>query len=126
MFFRRIVDILPDRGEKVNKFRDDLEVELNKRRVHEKMCEDMSLLKIGQDQLDSLEWNGKHLPHTVQKMNTQHNKDKHDKDILKMFISHSGVYQDKIIIKYKVYFNCLNCVLTKTSIILLERNQKNH
>lgn len=97
--FRRIVDILPDKGEKVKHLRDQLEVELMKRNKHEKLCEDMSLLKIGQDQLDALEWSGKHVPYATQK-NIQQSVDRDDADVLKMFISHSGVHKDKIIIEY--------------------------
>lgn len=79
--------------------RDQLEVELNKRINHEKLCEDMSLLKIEQNQLNDLEWNGKHLPYATQK-NNQQNVAEQNEDVLKMFISHSGIHKDKIIIKY--------------------------
>uniref|UniRef100_A0A2S2NKT4 Uncharacterized protein n=1 Tax=Schizaphis graminum TaxID=13262 RepID=A0A2S2NKT4_SCHGA len=59
----------------------------------------MLALKIGKDQLDTLEWTGKHV--TAIHKNNQSDVIDDDKDVLKMFASHSGVYQDKIIIKEK-------------------------
>jgi len=60
----------------------------------------MSLLNIGKDQLDTLEWTGEHAPTT--KQNIHANIDNDDGDVLKMFISHSGINQDKIVIKEKL------------------------
>lgn len=95
--YSRFVDGLPDKGEKVKNFRSQLKVELYNRSVHEKLCKDMSLLNIGKDQLDTLEWTGKYSSNI--KRNSQPNIDNDDEDVLKMFISHSGIHQDKIIIK---------------------------
>ncbi|VVC26934.1 DNA-directed RNA polymerase II subunit GRINL1 [Cinara cedri] len=95
---KRFVDGLPDKGEKLKHFRAQLEIELDKHQIHKKLCEDMCLLNIGKDQLDTLEWTGKHIPSTLQ-MNTQPNVNNSDEDVLKMFVSHSGICQDKIIIK---------------------------
>lgn len=88
---------MPDKGEKVKNFRDQLKVELYNRSVHEKLCKDMSLLNIGKGQLDTLEWTGKYAPNI--KENSHPDIDNDDEDVLKMFISHSGIHQDKIIIK---------------------------
>lgn len=96
---------MPDKGEKVKNFRALLKVELNNRRVHEKLCKDMSLLNIGKDQLDTLEWTGEYAP--SMKQNIHPNIDNDDGDVLKMFISHSGINQDKIVIKYLYNFQSL-------------------
>lgn len=92
---------MPDKGEKIKHFCAQLKEELNNRRIHEKLCKDMSLLNIGKDQLDTLEWTGKCAPNI--KRNTQPNIDNDDEDVLKMFVSHSGIHQDKIIIKYTTF-----------------------
>lgn len=55
----------------------------------------MASLNIGKDQLDTLEWTGKHVP--FMQTSSQPNVD--DQSVLKMLISHSGINQDKIIIK---------------------------
>lgn len=97
-FFRRFVDGLPDKGQKVIDFREQLEVELKSRRMADEMSQVMSSLNIGKDQLDTLEWTGKHGPCVVPK-NNDFDVDRDDGDILKMFVSHSGVNQDKIMIR---------------------------
>lgn len=98
--FRQFVDGLPDKGEKLQNFCAQLEIELNKHYVHKKLCEDMYLLNIGHDQLDTLEWTGKHIKSTSQTTSKLKNDDDDAEDVLKMFVSHSGINQDKIIIKY--------------------------
>jgi len=79
----------------------------------------MLALNIGSDQLDTFEWTGKHVP-AVHK-NSQPDFIGDD-EVLKMFASHSGVNQGKIIIEYLFYsfstfffiwdmfkmFNCLS------------------
>lgn len=102
--FRKFIDSLPDKGEKIKNFCAQIEEELNKCRIHEALCKDMSLLKIGKDQLDSLEWTGKHIPYNTTKNKSQSNVDD-DENVLKIFISHSGVNVDKIIIKYAFFFS---------------------
>ncbi|XP_025207532.1 uncharacterized protein LOC112603248 [Melanaphis sacchari] len=96
---KRFVEGLPDKGEKLKQFIAQLDAELNIRDVHKKLCTDMLALKIGKDQLDTLEWTGKHV--TVTHKNSQSDVVHDDEDVLKMFASHSGVYQDKIIIEEK-------------------------
>jgi len=97
---RRFVEGLPDKGEKLKQFIAQLDIELNKRDVHKKLCTDMLALNIGSDQLDTFEWTGKHVK-PVQK-NSQPDVIGDD-EVLKMFASHSGVNQDKIIIEYVSY-----------------------
>lgn len=92
---RRFVDGLPDKGEKLKQFIAQLDAELNIRNVHKKLCNDMLALKIGSDQLDTLEWTGKHT--TVVPKNIVIDD---DEDLLKILASHSGVNQHKIIIEY--------------------------
>lgn len=60
----------------------------------------MAALNIGKDQLDTLEWTGKHVPFMQPRSQLV---DVVDRNVLKMLISHSGINQDKIIIKYKIY-----------------------
>lgn len=64
----------------------------------------MSSMNIGKDQLDTLEWTGKHIPYNTTKKKSQSNVEDDDENVLKMFASHSGVNMDKIIIKYAVFF----------------------
>jgi hypothetical protein len=90
---------LPDKGEKLKSFQSQIKEELNKRVNAEQLCEDMVALNIGINQLDTLEWTGKHVPSETSNY-SQPDVNDEDKDILKMFVSHSGVNQDKIIIKY--------------------------
>ncbi|NP_001155819.1 uncharacterized protein LOC100169253 [Acyrthosiphon pisum] len=94
----RFVEGLPDKGEKLKQFIAQLEIELNKRDVHKKLCTDMLALNIGSDQLDTFEWTGKHV--TAVHKNSQPDVIGDD-EVLKMFVSHSGVNQDKIIIEEK-------------------------
>jgi len=61
----------------------------------------MLALNIGGDQLDTLEWTGKHV--TAVHKNSQSDVMGDDEEVLKMFVSHSGVNQDKIIIEYLFY-----------------------
>lgn len=96
--FRSFIDGLPDKGEKVKKFRFQIESELNNRCNADRLCRDMVSLNIGKDQLDTLEWTGKH---DVPFMQTSSQPDVDDQNVFKMLISHSGINQDKIIIKYK-------------------------
>lgn len=98
---RRFVDALPDKGEKVRQLRDQIELELEKHKKMAKLCQDMASINIGKDQLDTLEWTGKHAPYTMQRNNQP---DVEDGNVLKMFVSHSGVNQDKIIVKYKAFY----------------------
>lgn len=98
LLFRRCVDALPDKGEKLKNFRAQIEVELNKRVTAEHLCKDMLALNIGKDQLDTLEWTGKHVAHETSN-NRQLDVNDEDRDVLKMLVSHSGVNQNKIIIK---------------------------
>lgn len=66
----------------------------------------MASLNINKDQLDTLEWTGKHM-HCV-KRNSHPDVDD-DGNVLKMFVSHSGVNQEKIIIKYEdflIFYLC--------------------
>ncbi|KAL5238494.1 hypothetical protein ACI65C_005904 [Semiaphis heraclei] len=95
----RFVEGLPDKGEKLKQFIAQLEIELNKRNVHKKLCKDMLALNIGGDQLDTLEWTGKHV--TAVHKNSQPDVMGDDEEVLRMFVSHSGVNQDKIIIEEK-------------------------
>lgn len=104
--FRPFIDGLPDKGEKVKHLCNLIKLELEKRCNAEKLCKDLASLNIGQDQLDTFEWTGKHASHTIQS-NCQPNVD--DQDVLKMFVSHSGVNQDKIVIKYKVFHYIIDC-----------------
>jgi len=97
-FSRRFVDGLPDKGEKLKQFVAQLDAELNVRDDHKKLCADMLALKIGKDQLDTFEWTSKHVA-AIHK-NSQPDVVDDDEDVLKMFASHSGVNQDKIIIEY--------------------------
>lgn len=90
---------MPDKGEKLKHFCAQLEIEMNKHYAHKKLCEDMSLLNIGEDQLDTFEWTGKPIPN-ISQTKSQPNVNDHAEDVLKMFVSHSGINQDKIIIKY--------------------------
>lgn len=83
--------------------RTQLEVELKKRDVHRQLCENMSSLNIGIDQLDALEWTGKQSS-SVKLNNIQPVVDDDDRDALKIFVSHSGINQDKIIIRYSVRY----------------------
>lgn len=101
--FRRFVDSLPDKGDKIRNFCAQLKVELDKRRDYEKLCKDMSLLNVDKDQLDALEWTGKHGPY-IKQTSSQLRINDDDEDVLKMLVSHSGVCQEKIIIK------CVNFV----------------
>lgn len=64
----------------------------------------MSSLNIGKDQLDTLEWTGKHIPYNTAKNKSQSDVEDDEENVLKMFVSHSGVNVDKIIIKYAKYF----------------------
>lgn len=64
----------------------------------------MSLLNIGKDQLNTLEWTGKHIPYNTAKNKNQSNVENDEESVLKMFVSHSGVNVEKIIIKYAVIF----------------------
>lgn len=89
---------MPDKGEKLKQFIAQLDIELNTRDVHKKLCTDMMALNIGNDQLDTLEWTGKHV--TAVHKNSQPDAIGGDEEVLKMFASHSGVNQDKIIIEY--------------------------
>jgi len=98
---RRFIEGLPDKGEKLKQFIAQLDVELNKRNVHKKLCKDMLALNIGGDQLDTLEWTGKH--NTAVNKNSQPDVMGDDEEVLRMFVSHSGVNQDKIIIEYLFY-----------------------
>ncbi|XP_050525861.1 uncharacterized protein LOC126896811 [Daktulosphaira vitifoliae] len=93
---KHFLDTLPDKGEKVKNFCSQIKVELEKRYEHDKLCEDLSELNIGKDQLDTLEWSSKHEPYS-QQTNSKKNVD--DTDVLRILTSHSGVYQDKLIIK---------------------------
>jgi len=95
--FRRFINGLSDKGEKVKNFRTQIEFELNKRQSTNQLCKDMALMNIGKDQLNNLEWSGKHVPFMAHKDSQPHID---DGNILKMFISHSGVNQEKIIVKY--------------------------
>ncbi|KAF0766314.1 Uncharacterized protein FWK35_00007279 [Aphis craccivora] len=96
---KRFVDGLPDKGEKLKQFVAQLDAELNVRDDHKKLCADMLALKIGKDQLDTFEWTSKHVA-AIHK-NSQPDVVDDDEDVLKMFASHSGVNQDKIIIEEK-------------------------
>ncbi|XP_050437677.1 uncharacterized protein LOC126845517 [Adelges cooleyi] len=93
----RFLDTLPDKGEKVKNFLNLVEIEIEKRREHDKLCEDLAVLNIGKDQLDTLEWSGKHATYDQQSSCEQILED--DTNVLKMIASHSGVNQAKIIIK---------------------------
>lgn len=99
-FSRKFIDGLPDRGEKVKQFHNQIELELKKRYNADQLCKDMALLNINKDQLDTLEWTGKHIPCT--RRNSGSNVDE-DGNVLKMFISHSGVNPEKIIIRYETF-----------------------
>lgn len=87
---------MPDKGQKVIDFRAQLEVELKSRRMADDVCQVMSSLNIGNDQLDTLEWTGKHVP-CVKNSDLDVNDD--DEDVLKMFVSHSGVNKEKIMVR---------------------------
>lgn len=97
--FSRFVEALPDKGEKLKNFQAQIKEELNKRVNAEQLCKDMVALNIGKDQLDTLEWTGKHVPCETSN-HSQPDVNDEERDVLKMFVSHSGVNQDKIIIKY--------------------------
>jgi len=94
---RRFVEGLPDKGTKLKQFLAQLDTELSIRDDHKKLCSDMLALNIGRDQLDTLEWTGKHV--TEIHKNSQPDVIDDDEDVLKMLVSHSGVNQDKIIIE---------------------------
>lgn len=89
---------MPDKGEKIKHFRAQLEIEMDKHYTHKKLCEDMSLLNINKNELDSFEWSDKHIPSTPQTKSQPSVNDRAN-DVLNMFVSHSGIYQDKIITK---------------------------
>lgn len=95
---RQFVDGLPDKGEKLKQFVAQLNTELKVRDDHKKLCADMLALKIGKDQLDTFEWTSRHVPAIHN--NSQPDVVDDNEDVLKMFASHSGVNQDKIIIEY--------------------------
>lgn len=94
------MDRLPDKGEKVKNFRAQIEAELNNHRRYENLCEDMVSLDVSKSQLDTLEWTGKQrVPDANGERGGQLDID-NDRDVLKMFVTHSGICQDKIFIKY--------------------------
>lgn len=99
-FSRKFIDGLPDKGKKVKHFHDQIKLELKKRYNADQLCEDMALLNINKDQLNIIEWTGKCIPYARDK--SQPCVD-NDEDVLKMFVSHSGVNQRKKIIKYKAF-----------------------
>lgn len=72
---------------------------MSKRVTAEQLCKDMLALNIGKDQLDTLEWTGKHVPSGTSNY-SQPDVNDEDADVLRMFISHAGVNQNKIIVKY--------------------------
>lgn len=99
-FSRKFISGLPDKGRKAKEFHDQIEIELNKRRCADRLCEEMALLNINEDQLDTLEWTGKHEPR-ARKNSRPHVDD--DGNVLKIFVSHSGNNKGKIIIKYEAF-----------------------
>jgi len=94
------VNRLPDKGEKLKNFRAQIEVELAGRRRYDKLCEDMGSLDVSKSQLDTLEWTGKQRVPDVNGEHGRLNVDD-DRDVLKMFVTHSGIHRDKIFIKEK-------------------------
>lgn len=97
---RRLVQSLPDNSEKVNNFRDKIQLELDNRRLYETLCKDMQLLDLDKNQLDALECTGKlHIPDVKNECSRSDIDD--NGDVLKMFATHSGLHKDKIYIKEK-------------------------
>jgi len=98
-YYSRLVDSLSDKGEKLKNFRTQIKVELDNRHLYDMLCKDISSLDIDQNQVAALEWTGKQCKLDLERKNGQSNID--DKgDVLKMFVTHSGIHQNKIVIKY--------------------------
>lgn len=66
----------------------------------------MSSLNIGIDQLNALEWTGRQSSSKTLN-DSQPTIDDDDDDPLKIFVSHSGIHQDKIIIRFTYLIYCL-------------------
>jgi len=92
-FCRSFIRKLPDKGEKISKFRSQLLEVLSQREDIEKTCELFSGLKIGKPNVsDELEWTGKysHTSHETQSLDSDDESDE-DRNPLKILATRSGV-----------------------------------
>ena len=92
-FCRSFIQKLPDKGEKISKFRSQLLEVLSQREDIEKACELFSRLKIGKPSVsDELEWTGKHsqTSHESGSLDSDDESDE-DRNPLKILATQSGV-----------------------------------